>query len=34
MPNDDLTLEQQEAKAKDTQVHFEFVDPLDYREQE
>ena len=31
---DDLTLEQQEAKAKDNQTHFEFVDPLDYREQE
>ena len=34
MEHDDLTLEQQEAKAKDNQVHFEFVDPIDYREQE
>lgn len=32
---DDLTLEQQEAKALlSLRHHFEFVDPMDYREQE
>lgn len=32
---DDLSLEQQNAKGKAAEnVHFEFVDPIDYREQE
>ena len=32
---DDLTLEEQEAKAETSlRHHFEFVDPMDYREQE
>jgi hypothetical protein len=33
--SDDLTLEEQEAKAESSLRHnFEFVDPLDYREQD
>ena len=33
--SDDLTLEQQEAKAKASmEQKFEFVDPIDYREQD
>ncbi len=32
---DDLSLEQQNAKGKAAEnIHFEFVDPIDYREQE
>ena len=32
---DNLSLEQQDAKGKASEnVHFEFVDPIDYREQE
>jgi hypothetical protein len=32
---DDLTLEEQNVKGKDSQRHhFDFVDPLDYREQD
>ena len=32
---DDMSLEQQEKKAEDSlHHHFEFVDPLDYREQD
>ena len=32
---DDLTLEQQEVKGKDSlRHHYDFVDPLDYREQD
>ncbi|MBK6931025.1 MAG: hypothetical protein IPH12_09160 [Saprospirales bacterium] len=32
---DDLSLEQQNAKGKASEhIHFEFIDPIDYREQE